>query len=95
MTTDEAYLAIKTNDVAGFRAFLTDTRLQASPNTFGLMESFMGYAIDQEKPDIVELLVCDAGMSKQVLQNWFVKWSWWIKPNYKIWKFLTDQCLDA
>ncbi len=95
MTIDEAYLAIKENDLNSFKEFMNSQQPYSTrPQLAGQLQSLLGYAIDKEKIDFVEYMICDAGVPKNILNNWYVKWSYWIKPNYKIWKFLTEQCND-
>lgn len=93
MTTDEAYLAIKNNDIDGLRSYLEVPQSPMNPDQLLLMKSLMGYAIEHEKDEVVEFLICEAGVPRVIWNDWFRIWANLIKPNYKI-KNLLNECSD-
>lgn len=84
MTVDDAYVAIKNNDIVTLRAYLSIPQTPITPDTYNMLKSLMGYAITHEKDEVVKFLICEAGMSLEVWNDWFRIWAYLIKPNYKI-----------
>jgi hypothetical protein len=95
MKIDLAYQAIKEKDLETLKTFLETVQPYSSRNQLeGQLQSLLGYAIENENLEAVKYLVCEVGMSKYTLNNWYVKWVIYFKPNYEINKFLTDYCND-
>lgn len=88
VTTDECYLAIKNNDLDTLKEFLAQNLNMSAHMAQDLMHSLVGYAIKKGKPDVVKYLMCEANVPAFTLNNWFVKWSWYINQNKEIYDFL-------
>lgn len=90
ITVDIAYKAIRESDLETLREYLGQ-KVPMSPDVTGLLNSMVGYAIERDKVDVVEFFLTEVNVPAFTVNNWFVKWSWYIRKNPKIYKLLMDK----